>query len=131
MSKWAISDNGEDYEGFYDSKEAAIQAGLDNANDDLEQFYVGEAYKPEVEFVDGDIIAEKVIERIQESLEAEGGMLAENFSVTDEQMEQLENTLKQAVNQWIKDNNIQPGFFLIENTETIRVKPYDNLEDAT
>lgn len=131
MSKWAISDNGEDYEGFYDSKEAAIQAGLDNANDDLEQFYVGEAYKPEVEFVDSDIIAEKVIERIQESLEAEGGMLAENFSVTDEQMEQLGNTLEQAVNQWIKDNNIQPGFFLIENAETIRVKPYDNLEDAT
>lgn len=130
MSRWAISDNGEDYEGFYDSKEAAIQAGLDNANDDLEQFYVGEAYKPEVEFVDSDIIAEKVIERIQESLEAGGGMLAENFSVTDEQMEQLGNTLEQAVNQWIKDNNIQPGFFLIENAETIRVKPYDNLEDA-
>lgn len=131
MSRWAISENGEDYEGFYDSKEAAIQAGLDEADDNLEQFYVGEAYKPEVEFVDGDIIAENVIERIQESLEAEGGMLAENFSVTDEQVEQLGNTLKQAVNQWIKDNNIQPGFFLIENAETIRVKPYDNLEDAT
>lgn len=131
MSRWAISENGEDYEGFYDNKEAAIQAGLDEADDNLEQFYVGEAYKPEVEFVDGDIIAENVIERIRESLEAEGGMLAENFSVTDEQVEQLGNTLKQAVNQWIKDNNIQPGFFLIENAETIRVKPYDNLEDAT
>ena len=121
MSRWAISENGEDYESFYDSKEAAIQAGLDEADDNLEQFYVGEAYKPEVEFVDGDIIAENVIERIRESLEAEGGMLAENFSVTDEQVEQLGNTLKQAVNQWIKDNNIQPGFFLIENAETIRL----------
>ena len=131
MSRWAISENGEDYESFYDSKEAAIQAGLDEADDNLEQFYVGEAYKPEVEFVDGDIIAENVIERIRESLEAEGGMLAENFSVTDEQVEQLGNTLKQAVNQWIKDNNIQPGFFLIENAETIRVKPYDNLDSAT
>ena len=38
MSRWAISENGEDYESFYDSKEAAIQAGLDEADDNLEQF---------------------------------------------------------------------------------------------
>lgn len=131
MSKWAISDNGEDYECYYETKEEAIQAGLEKANDDLEQFYVGEAYEPEVEFVDGDVIAEHVIERIQEHLDDEGGEFAENFSVTDEQIGQLEILLTETVKQWIEDCELKPGFYLIKNTETIRVKPYDNLEGAT
>ena len=131
MSKWVISDNGEDYECYYETKEEAIQAGLEKANDGLEQFYVGEAYEPEVEFVDGDVIAEHVIERIQEHLDDEGGEYAENFSVTDEQTGQLENLLTQTVNQWIEDNGVKPGFFLVKNVETVRVKPYDNLEGAT
>ena len=123
MSSWAISDNGEDYEGYYSTKEEAIQAGLEEANDELEEFYVGEAYEPEIEFVDGDVIAEHVIDRIQEHLNDEGGEFAENFSVTDEQIGQLEILLTETVKQWIEDCELKPGFSLIKNIETIRIKP--------
>ncbi len=121
MSRWAISNDGEYYDGFYNTKEEAVQAGIEECDEDLESFWVGETYEPEVESPAGDIIAEHILERIQDDLDVEGGEFAENFSVTDEQIDQLGNILEQAVNQWIKDNDIKPGFFLVRNSELIRV----------
>ena len=112
MSKWAISNDGEYYDGFYNTKEEAVQAGIEECDEDLDSFWVGETYEPEVESPAGDIIAEHILERIQDQLDLEGGEFAENFSVTDEQ-------INQAVNQWIKDNDIKPGFFLVRNSERV------------
>ena len=40
MSKWAISNDGEYYDGFYDTKEEAVQAGIEECDEDLESFWV-------------------------------------------------------------------------------------------
>ena len=79
MSKWAISNDGEYYDGFYNTKEEAVQAGIEECDEDLDSFWVGETYEPEVESPAGDIIAEHILERIQDDLDVWAESLRKTF----------------------------------------------------
>lgn len=120
---YAISDDNENFYGLYETKEEAIKDGCKEYAEQ-EEFYVGEIYYPEISFSDGEKIAENVIECIQNDLEYECGEAAENFDLTDGETASLAEYIENAVNEWIKFREIKPGFYMIRDSEHIRVPDF-------
>ena len=132
MKQWCYSFyKNESYIGSYDSKEAAIKAAREDVEADRdapfptkhEKLYVGVEVEPPITWYD---MAENYIESMQENLE-EYGEYGENFAndyVTREDEEELDRRLNATVEQWIKDRNITPGFFNVDEIEEIDISDW-------
>lgn len=122
IDKWAYSFDGEDYYGNYDSREDAIKAAREDVEADrkskypenYKKIYTGMQVVPQLRWFD---MAEDYIESMQENLDDDcAGRWSENFSnqVSSEDEEALDEKLNAAVEEWIKERKIEPGFFLID-----------------
>lgn len=120
---YATSGDGEYYYGKFETKEEAIKDGCKEYAEQ-EEFYVGEITYPKVTFDHGEEIADHVIDYIQEDLDEIGGEFAESFCVSEAETASLAEYIENAVRGWIEFRDIQPGFFLIENAEHIRVPDF-------
>ena len=118
MKQWAYSFNGEDYYGECNSREDAIKEGIEDAkstgpySEKPHTLYTGKCYEPPITWSN---MGEDYIESMQENLN-EYGEWAELFDgqVTNEDIEELDKRLNAAVEGWIKDRKITPGFYNIE-----------------
>ena len=126
MKKWAYSFNGEEYTGSFDSKAEAIKEARaewgdrDTAISPMpEKLYAGIEVEPPITWCD---MGENYVESMQEQLD-EYGEWAELFDgqVTNEDIEELDKSLNAAVEKWIKDRNIKPGFFIVDAVEEINI----------
>ena len=136
---WAYSFNGTDYTGSYETKEAAIEEAREDFEtnkelpfpDKISGLWVGVEYEPEIHWSD---FAEYYIDSMQDHLDDEcGGEWSENFAndqVTRADEELLDERLNAVVEEWIKDCDIKPGFFLIANDSIEEVDISDWQEDA-
>lgn len=117
---YAISRDGISFFITFPTREDAIQCGsIEYA--DQEEFYVGEVYEPEVEFIHEESTAESIIDRLREGFYDEYYVDAlDQFNVTDEQFQKLANTIKAAVDKWIEEEKIKAGFFVIRNPMKVR-----------
>lgn len=118
MSSYAYSFDGENYHGCCDSREDAIKEGIEDAKstgpygEKPHTLYTGECFEPPITW---DDMGERYVESMQENLD-EYGEWAELFDgqVTNEDIEELDIRLNAAVEGWIKDRKIKPGFFNIK-----------------
>lgn len=121
---YTISDDGEQYYFSYATKEEAIARGMKEFADQ-EEFYVGEDYEPDVEFLHEESIAEEIIDKIKHDLYDEYYEAALNhFVVEDEKYCKLAESIKAAVDKWIKDERIKAGFYVVKNVESIRIPKF-------
>lgn len=117
---YAISRDGESFFITFPTREDAIQAGS-NEYADQEEFYVGEMYEPEVEFLKEESIADEILDEMRHSLYDEFYEEAmDSFVVTDEQYQKLADSIKAAVDKWIEDEGIKAGFSVVRNVEKVR-----------
>ena len=118
--KYAISRDGESFFITFPTREDAIQVGS-NEYANQEEFYIGEMYEPEVEFLHEESIAEEIIDEIKHDLYDEDYEEAlESFVVEDEKYYKLAERIKAAVDKWIKDEGIKAGFSVVRNVEKVR-----------
>lgn len=118
MKKYSYSFDGENYFGIYDSRDEAIKEGIADAEstgpygEKPTKIYTGETFEPPITW---SPMAEDYIESMQENLDKYGEW-AELFDGqwTDEDLEDLDKRLNAAVEGWIKERDIKPGFFNIE-----------------
>lgn len=117
---YAISRDGESFFIIFPTREDAIQVGS-NEYADQEEFYIGEMYEPEVEFLKEESIADEILDEMRHSLYDEFYEEAmDSFVVTDEQYQKLADSIKAAVDKWIEDEGIKAGFSVVRNIEKVR-----------
>lgn len=117
---YAISRDGESFYVIFPTREDAIQVGS-NEYADQEEFYIGEMYEPEVEFLKEESIADEILDEMRHSLYDEFYEEAlDSFAVTDEQYQKLADSIKAAVDKWIEDEGIKAGFSVVRNIEKVR-----------
>ena len=117
---YAISRDGESFFIIFPTREDAIQVGS-NEYADQEEFYIGEMYEPEVEFLKEESIADEILDEMRHSLYDEFYEEAlDSFAVTDEQYQKLADSIKAAVDKWIEDEGIKAGFSVVRNIEKVR-----------
>lgn len=117
---YAISRDGESFFVIFPTREDAIQVGS-NEYADQEEFYIGEMYEPEVEFLKEESIADEILDEMRHSLYNEFYEEAmDSFAVTDEQYQKLADSIKAAVDKWIEDEGIKAGFSVVRNIEKVR-----------
>lgn len=118
MKKYSYSFDGENYFGIYDSRDKAIKEGIADAEstgpygEKPTKIYTGEIFEPPITWED---MGENYVESMQENL-VQYCEWAELFDgqVTNEDIEDLDKRLNAAVEGWIKERDIKPGFFNIE-----------------
>lgn len=117
---YAISRDGESFFVTFPTREDAIQVGSSEYADQ-EEFYIGEMYEPEVEFLKEESIADEILDEMRHSLYDEFYEEAmDSFVVTDEQYQKLADSIKAAVDKWIEDEGIKAGFSVVRNIEKVR-----------
>lgn len=117
---YAISRDGESFFLTFPTREDAIQVGS-NEYADQKEFYIGEMYEPEVEFLKEESIADEILDEMRHSLYDEFYEEAlDSFAVTDEQFQKLADSIKAAVDKWIEDEGIKAGFSVVRNVEKVR-----------
>lgn len=118
----------------YDSKEEAIECGLDaigkfNKNPDEETidnefgytpeelitaFYVGQVKIPSV-----NISIDDLIDQMQESAEADGGEFSEGY--LSDMTEVDKKDLEKVIVEWFIEKGYSPHWFIIENAQKVLV----------
>lgn len=117
-NKWCAGADGEFFSNIYDSREEAIERLKDNY--DCDDGYIGRCVK--IEFTEKDILDFEIPYRLRDSLYDEiGGELAEDWSFTDEQREEISQIVAKAVIDYINKNNLQPQSYKVIDIEFIEV----------
>jgi len=115
--KWCASTDREFFPGVYDSREEAIESLKDDYNCD--DGYIGRCVK--IEFTEKDILDFEISYRLRDTLYDEIGELAEDWSFTDEQREEIHQIVAKAVIDYINKNNLQPQSYKVIDIEFIEV----------
>lgn len=105
---YSYSIDGEHYVGEYNTKEDVIKAALMEG----EEFSIGENYKFVPSLPDAsDIIADITYEAEDDS----GGVVDDYLNdVTAEEIQLLDKMMREAFNNWLKQTNHEPNFFIAE-----------------
>ncbi|MCT4585165.1 MAG: hypothetical protein N4A54_09600 [Peptostreptococcaceae bacterium] len=117
-----------DIEVEANSKEEIIKKGTEyikeleieeDDDSDYRIFRIGTMHKVDIPTIDYDEIVDTVIDKMYERTE-----LAEDFlsSVTKEQEKELEADINHIFKNWIDNNNLDPGCFVIQDVEEIKVE---------
>jgi hypothetical protein len=133
IGKWMYELYGNEiWEGEeFDTKEDAIKAakeelGSQEMKQFMSSFKVGQIAEVSICGVDVDSILENVAENTADEV----GEVGDEYlcDVEREHAEELEEKLNKVLFDWIKKHGYEPGFFKIENEETISIEG-DSLEN--
>ena len=107
--------------GIYKTKEEAIKEGIKEAKEfKSKQIYIGEAVQDTIPVIDVDT----VIENIQDDMYDAYGEFADGYldNVKSEQAIDLEKKLNAVLQEWLKNNNLEPNFYHIIEVEKLEVR---------
>lgn len=131
LNKWTFSSD-EEWWGNedYSTREGAIEAGKeaygDPKSDDFEDFYIGQLVDVKFDQKDADWLdlSEKVIESFVNMLSDEVGEGSDYWigNISDEDEDELNNRLSQAVMGWIEDYGMQNTVQSVTNVEMISME---------
>lgn len=119
--KWihSLSDDVFHSTDFFDTKEEAVRAGMDEYGEYLKlTFFVGQvrdlSLTPSVE-------AEGILESVNETMYEEVGEVAEDYLIKlpQEQIDELQVELNKALHAWMDKHNNKPTFYKVDNIEQI------------
>lgn len=79
--------------------------------------YVGQGRPPKP--LSQGVFADGMIESAIDCLEEEWCLDFAHFEPSKEQVDDLQQRLRAAVDQWIKDQNLEPSWFLVDDVERI------------
>lgn len=118
---YCYSLNGQDYDGYFDTKEEAIKEGTEYAVDaEKTIFFIGLAEKTFSPHIDVDWL----IESIQEDAYDHGGEYAEDYleGVTKEQKQELEEKLNDVFGAWTEKHKHEVNFYEVVDSEEITIQ---------
>ncbi len=115
QDKYCYSLNQEEFYGDFDTKEAAIEQGKEEALEEGQhEFFIGvcEEYTPSVS-------AWQVIESIQEDAYDKHGEYSQAYldDVSNEHKEELQDKLNEVLSKWIEEHNYIPDFWGVKDVE--------------
>ena len=121
--KYAYSFNDEYYTGTFDTVEEALEEAKEiNACVHYPQVWIGKCFTPRLDsYVDED----RIIESMYDALEREVGESADSFEVGIPEREELSKRLTACVEKWIKDFNIQPNCYGVEDVSCYELEDGD------
>jgi len=123
-----FSTNGEDF-NFTDLDDAAQDAFNDDSIKvgDIVTIQKGIPKRPEA----SNFISSYFVERLGENAwDNYGEYVGDWPECTGEQSDELMNTVKKIINDWADKHGLQPGFYTVENIETIKLKLL-NIKDCS
>jgi len=111
QGQWAISEDGERFDGSYATREEAIAEAEEYAR------YVGqkESPAPPETFIDADLVIEHVLCQDEYCHD----FAEDTLSATKAQLDELTGDLRAVFGAWIDKHGLRPTFFLIRNPEEI------------
>lgn len=107
--------------GIYKTKEEAIKEGIKEAKEfKSKQIYIGEAVQDAIPVIDVDEVIDNIVNDMYEAY----GEVTEGYldDVKSEQAIDLEKKLNAVLQEWLKDNNLEPNFYHILYVEEIEVR---------
>jgi len=110
--KWGYSYDGENYCGFFDTREEAIaEGGFDGRT-----IWVGQFRAPECEeYLDAEDLLDKVLCQDDYCGDWEGDAI----SPTKEQKAELTTEIRALFGRWLDRHDLRPKFGLVDNAEKI------------
>ena len=120
---WKWSYKLEEYEqdecvnDVFDTKEEAIKEAKEFKS---EQIYIGAAIQDAIPVIDVDDVIDNIMNDMYEAY----GEVAKGYldDVKREQVKDLEKKLNVVLQEWLKDSNLEPKFYHIEEIEKLEVK---------
>jgi hypothetical protein len=123
MSKWAYSLSEDEGWDLADSRDDALELGLDSARDcGAEEFYISSITEHEMETPSGDWLIEQLMEL--NVYQNDNAPECSEHWLTDlekTKVEALELEVKKGIFDWAKKYNVIPNWFLIDKCEVILV----------
>ena len=111
--KWSVSTDEEHYVGEYESKEDAIEAGIEDA--EIEQsggFWIGRCMPPiQPEEV---FRAEEWIDDVHDHEDYCSDWADGQFDPTDHHIEELNTEVRKVMSAWLDRHNLRPTHWIIE-----------------
>ena len=117
-NQWTYSGNSEFwYKDQYPTKEEAIQAGLE---DYPEGCYIGSCYSMDFTYDDMDF-SEYIIERLGDCIDEEAENCSQHWynKITWDDEKTLEDYLAKAIMKWVKDCQLQPNQYIVNDIEWV------------
>jgi hypothetical protein len=112
---WHISTSEEGhYYGEYPTREDAIKGGIAEG---YATFWVGES-RPPLPLSEG-VYADAVIESALDSLEEDWLLDQFDWEASPEQVEALQVGLRKVVDGWVKEQGLEPTWFVVDKPERI------------
>ena len=124
---WKWSYKLEEYEqdecvnDVFDTKEEAIKEAIKAAKEfKSEQIYIGAAIQDAIPVIDVDEVIDNIVNDMYEAY----GELAEGYlnCIKNEQALDLEKKLNAVLQEWLKNNNLEPNFYHIVEVEKLEVR---------
>lgn len=122
--KWCYSFNKENYEGYFETREQAIEEAIyyykDN-EEDQDFIWIGQTKN-----ISLGVNVDRIIEDLGEEAYDEAGEYAEDYlsDVTLNHQSILEDRLNKVLIAWTKEFKYEPNFWTVTNTEKIEVSQY-------
>lgn len=129
MTEYSFSDNGENFDGRFPTKDEAIEEAIETYQD-AEIIYIGRVKDPVLTWRSTE---EEIIESIGVNLYNDCGEASEYFEVTDEQELVLAKMIDETVKAWIEKEKIKANCWEVVDIEEVDVKKrrVDNTPDLT
>ena len=105
----------------FETKEEAIKEGIKEAKEfKSKQIYIGEAVQDAIPVIDVDEVIDNIVNDMYEAY----GEVTEGYldDVKSEQAIDLEKKLNAVLQDWLKNNNLEPNFYHIVGIEKIEVR---------
>ena len=105
----------------FETKEEAIKEGIKEAKEfKSKQIYIGEAVQDAIPVIDVDEVIDNIVNDMYEAY----GEVTEGYldDVKSEQAIDLEKKLNAVLQEWLKDNNLEPNFYHIVEVEKLEVR---------
>lgn len=119
LEGWAVADTADgDYEGPYETRNKAIQRGIEQYDD---EFWIGEVDRPmpPEDFWN----ARDWIEKIREDDDYEVDAAADwGDDITDRHMYTLESEVRKVLGRWLDRHNFRPKHFVVKEPVRVKVK---------
>ena len=105
----------------YKTKDEAIVEGIKEAKKrNAKEVFIGEEVQYAIPVIDVNVVIDNIVNDMHEVY----GKLSDGYldDVKSEQAIDLERKLNAVLQEWLKDNNLEPDFYHIVNVEKIEVR---------
>lgn len=118
-NKWAISKNGENYFGFFDTIEEAINEASANAKKEQRKYWVGQCISPiQPEYL---WFAEDWIDYVLTHDDYSGEWAEDSISATKEQYIELEKEVRKVLSTWLDKHELRPKHYNIDPKSVVEI----------